>query len=53
MVDVNNHIVKPLCAREGVSLAVHHSPTGLVADVFVSHAWGEPFKQFCESVFEA
>ena len=55
MRDINKHIVKPLCARTGTSLAVHRSPDGrgLRAEVFVSHAWAEPFEQFAQSVFNA
>eukprot|EP00035_Acanthoeca_spectabilis_P029759 m.475377 g.475377 ORF g.475377 m.475377 type:complete len:1000 (+) comp38190_c0_seq1:794-3793(+) len=53
MSNVNRAIVKPLCAQYGTCLALYHSPNGLSADVFVSHAWREPFRQFVESVFEA
>ena len=52
MDDVNNHVIKPLCARHGTSYALQQSPGGLHAQVFVSHAWKEPFQQFTRSIFE-
>jgi hypothetical protein len=50
MREVNNAIVKPLCLQAQTSLALHRSPGGLKAEVFVSHAWAEPFGQFVESI---
>jgi hypothetical protein len=53
MRDINNRILKPLCNAQKKSFALHHSPGGLAADVFVTHAWDEPFGQFYESVTTA
>ena len=52
MDDVSNHVIKPLCVRHGTSYALQQSPGGLHAQVFVSHAWKEPFQQFTRSIFE-
>eukprot|EP00035_Acanthoeca_spectabilis_P028826 m.472255 g.472255 ORF g.472255 m.472255 type:complete len:727 (-) comp32385_c0_seq1:348-2528(-) len=52
MRDINRAIVKPLCSQHGTSLALVHSPDGLAAEVFVSHAWGESFKHFSDCIFE-
>jgi len=54
MRDVNEEILKPFCSQHSTSWALQHNgPAGLRAEVFVSHAWGEPFDLFVESVAAA
>jgi len=53
MRDINEKIITPSCLENEKSYALSNNNEGLKIEVFVSHAWDEPFAEFVQSIEEA